>query len=54
MNTCRGVGSVDSKGVAGDIIGRAIFWQEAVELGADGEANGEENMRKGSTGLARR
>jgi hypothetical protein len=53
MNTCR---SVDSREVAGDIIGRGIFWQEAVEDGAGGKVSAhsrrrasEESMGKGST-----
>ena len=46
MNSCR---SVDSREVAGNIIGRANLWWKAVEAGAGGKVGVEESMGNGST-----
>jgi hypothetical protein len=47
----RGIGSANSKRVAGDIIGRGVLWWEAMGAARDGKRCGEENMGEDSMDL---
>jgi hypothetical protein len=51
MNTCKGIVSVDSNRVTGDIIGRGVLWWRAMGEATDGKRLREENIGKDSVDL---